>query len=428
MAARDTVIARKTRKAKSPARMSPARALRLALARAADAQFELALRVATVEEHVTDGADAAGRLGAPPAAGPADGAAPDSGDAGSGDARGDTSHRRDGSDSDGDVSAASGDNSTARSPEDDGGLTVALDGFGGMCGAARLDHGFVSALVEMQTMKCLRRSPGRQRPPTATDAALAAPLIDAALKAADATLVDEAPETPRLGLRYAGFVAEPHSLSLLLGTARYRVLTVTVAFGTGRRTGRLWLAVPLAAPEVGSGSEGGPGRGRPRPGANGAAVGNARPAAPRGAAATVEQTAMTAQVSLDAILGRVSLPLRELCTLTAGQQLPLEGGNLENVALTGADGEVVARGQLGRLRGWRALRLTPNTAGAGPRRMPAPGQALDNAGSAKVVAPRETAGTQAPGDDSGKPPMPTRAPSPRGDATSSVTQAVSAQD
>src|SRR6056297_2483640 len=129
-----SVIRRKTRAAREgadPRVLSPVRALRLALARAADTLYELPLVVAPVEQRRV----AAGEV---------------------------------------------------ESALDGEGLCLLLDGAEGARAAMRMCPAFVSALIEVQTTGRVRPGKVRPRPPTRTDAAMVAPLVDALLAGFDA--------------------------------------------------------------------------------------------------------------------------------------------------------------------------------------------------------------------------------------------------
>ena len=68
-------------------------------------------------------------------------------------------------------------------------------------------------------------------------------------------------------------------------------------------------------------------------------------------------TVMEAPLALDAVLGRVTLSLARLTDLGVGDTVPLPIRGLGAVALTAADGTVVARGRLGQLDGQIAVRI-----------------------------------------------------------------------
>jgi flagellar motor switch protein FliM len=87
-----------------------------------------------------------------------------------------------------------------------------------------------------------------------------------------------------------------------------------------------------------------------------------RPAADHKASAlqrTLEQSAMNAPVCLEAVLGRVTLPLDKVCKLEPGGLLPFSADRTMQVRLEASQKHVVAVARLGQLNGARAVRLIP---------------------------------------------------------------------
>lgn len=191
-----SVIQRKARAARDvfeTREMSPAKALRLSLAREADALFDLALTVATVEQMRLPLADIGSVL-------------------------------------------------------DDDGLLVLLDGAGGGPGALRLDPAFLSALIEVQTIGSVQTGRARPRAPTRTDAAMVAPLIDAVLAGMDRQFTGAHETHPPLGLAFGDMVETLRALSLVLVGPDFDLLRLTVDIGPGIKTGKLDLLLPHRPP------------------------------------------------------------------------------------------------------------------------------------------------------------------------------------
>ncbi len=191
-----SVIHRKARAARdgSDARaMSPAKALRLSLARAADTLLDLALTVATVEQ------------------------------------------RR--------VSLAQVTETVL-----DEGLILLLDGAGGARGALALDAQMMAALIEVQTTGRVRPGPAPTRRATRTDAAMVAPLVDALLDGIDAEMLSEVEVYVPRGFRFGDRVEDWRALALVLDAPDFDLFRVTADLGPGVRTGRLDLLVPARRP------------------------------------------------------------------------------------------------------------------------------------------------------------------------------------
>lgn len=179
--------------------MSPARALRLGLARAAAALLELPLQVTDLK--ITDvGLDAL----------------------------------------------------TGVLPDDM--LLALLDGPDGARGAVGLDRALVAALIEVQTMGAVSTLPVSERRLTPTDAAMVAPWLDAALERVDVSLAQEAPPVGgkdpgwMVGYRFGAMAEEPRALTLALDSSGFHMVRATVDVALGRRTGEMLLLLPAAKP------------------------------------------------------------------------------------------------------------------------------------------------------------------------------------
>ncbi len=205
-----SVIRRKTRAAREgadPRVMSPVRALRLALARAADTLLDLPLVVATVEQRRVEAGEVETALGSD-------------------------------------------------------GLFLLLDGRAGARAAMRLDPGLLAALIEVQTTGRVRPGEVRARVPTRTDAAMVAPLVDALLAGFDEGMGGSGAEPAPRGFHFGDKVEDARALSLLLVAPEFEFFRLTVDIGPGLRTGRLDLLMPPApVPAPGPAARKGAGRG-----------------------------------------------------------------------------------------------------------------------------------------------------------------------
>ncbi|WP_422001861.1 FliM/FliN family flagellar motor switch protein [Roseovarius mucosus] len=172
--------------------MTPVKALRLSLARAADTLFGLGLTVATVEQMRVPLAHVGRSLG-------------------------------------------------------DAGLLVLLEGDGGARGALCLDSQFLAGLIEVQTTGSVRPGLARPRAATRTDAAMVAPLIDAVLTEFESQLAQEHDAPPPRRFGFGDMVEDLRGLSLLLVAPDFDLLRLTVDLGPGAKTGRLDLLLPVIA-------------------------------------------------------------------------------------------------------------------------------------------------------------------------------------
>jgi len=292
----NTVIHRKARASREEYQaraMSPAKALRLALSQASDALFDLPLVVAAVEQVELS--------------------------------------------------------QTALRPEfEGGGLLVLLDGPNGARGAVRLDDALLAALIEVQTTGRVTGRGSGGRAVTRTDAAIAAPLIDAALKGAEAKLAAEdqgsegsaAPHWAS-GYRFGVMMEDARGMSLALHAPGFHVFRLMVEIGGEAYPGAITFLLPVPeeppapAPDVGASEF----------------------------QRTLEQSAMDAPVSLEAVLGRISLPLDKVSGFQPGALLPFTMDRPMQVRLEASQKHVVALARLGQMNGARAVRLTPEGAG-----------------------------------------------------------------
>ncbi|MEB8388684.1 FliM/FliN family flagellar motor C-terminal domain-containing protein [Rhodobacteraceae bacterium KMM 6894] len=287
----NTVIHRKARVAREEYQaraMSPAKALRLALATSADQMFDLPLVVTALEQVELS-------------------------------------------------------QTALRREFDGGGLLMLLDGPGGACGGVRIDLALLTALIEVQTTGRVTGRVLSDRPVTRTDAAMAAPLIDAALTGAAALLGDESPDhrSPdhwAIGYRFGVMMEDPRAMTLALHAPAFHVFRLYVEAGEVAQTGAITFLLPVPEPiKI-----------------------NARDAKLAGTPLrTLEQSAMDAPVSLEAVLGRTRLPLARVCALEVGEVLTFSMERPMEIRLEVSQKHTVAVGCLGQVNGARAVRLSP---------------------------------------------------------------------
>ncbi len=266
--------------------MSPAKALRLSLARTGDKLFDLPLTVNAIEQGDIAHADLPGEVGR-------------------------------------------------------GGLLALLDGALGEGGAMRLDPGLLTALVEMQTTGHVSGQSDASRRVTRTDAAMAAPMIDGTLERIDACMAAETREDWTSGYRFGVMMEDVRTLALSLTASDYTVFRVMLEIGKDAIPGALTMILPrLAAtdPPVTAAEPDAPGR---EPGT------------------TLACAVLEAPVTLQAMLGRITLPLDKLCTLKVGDRLPFARDRLLEARLEVAHKHLVAHARLGQMDGARAVRLGP---------------------------------------------------------------------
>jgi flagellar motor switch protein FliM len=227
-----------------------------------------------------------------------------------------------------------------------------LEGPGEGMGLLVLSPEVLAAVIEMQTTGRLAAGTPAPRRPTRTDAAMAAGLVDAALAAFEETMAGEEAGAWACGYRYASFLDEVRPLGLLLEDVHYTVLRGRVELAGGQRSGEVVLVLPAEA----------------RAAAPQAAA--APPPAPEGGgdfAEALAEVVLDCPAGIDAVLARVTLPLRGVMGLQVGDVIPLPVTGVDRVSVEAPDGRRLATGKLGQNRGLRALRLTalPEARGTG---------------------------------------------------------------
>jgi flagellar motor switch protein FliM len=220
-------------------------------------------------------------------------------------------------------------------------LLATLDGPAGGLGVIMMSPDVTAAMIEMQTLGRLSAQPPAARKPSRIDAAMVAGVIDRALVGLDGALADEADLCWAGGFRYGSWLEDARPLGLMLEEDGYRVLSATIALGDTAREGQVILVLPAE------------GRGE-RPTVT---------ADPQASAAPLFAQALQAQVMqtdcrLDAVVGRLTLPLRQVMDLAVGETLILQSAALDAISLETIEGRRVAGARLGQHRGMRALKLS----------------------------------------------------------------------
>lgn len=231
-------------------------------------------------------------------------------------------------------------------------LLALLDGPQGGLGVIMLGAAVTATFIEKQTLGRLVAQPPAPRKASRIDAAMVAGVIDRALGGLDEALAEEADLAWAGGFRYASYLEDARPLGLMLEDEAYRVLSAEVALGDAGREGRVILVLPAA------------GRGASQASAPDLTEGEV----PQFTEALSAQV-MQADCRLDAVIGRLVLPLRQIMALQVGETLHLPMAALDSVSLETVEGRHVAAARLGQHRGMRALKLNDTVA----VRAPAPG-------------------------------------------------------
>lgn len=220
-------------------------------------------------------------------------------------------------------------------------LLALLDGPSGGLGVLMLAPTVTATFIEKQTLGRLTPQPPNPRKASRIDAAMVAGVIDRALAGLDEALAQEVDFGWAGGFRYASYLEDARPLGLILEEEVYRVLKAEVALGGGGRVGQVILVLP--------------------------AVGKAELPVPHSTqdedevpqfSAALSAQVMQADCRLDAVIGRLTLPLRQIMALQVGETLVLPSAALDAVSLETIEGQHVAGARLGQHRGMRALKLS----------------------------------------------------------------------
>jgi len=130
------------------------------------------------------------------------------------------------------------------------GLLVLLDGPDGAVGGVLLDRELLAGLIEVQTIGRVTKLPADTRELTHTDAAMMTPLIDGCLRRFVTNLEGHPMAADAQGFRFGVMMSDVRSLSLLLDAVEYSVFRVTLDLADGTRQGEMVMVLPASpAPE-----------------------------------------------------------------------------------------------------------------------------------------------------------------------------------
>ncbi|MEX1660440.1 FliM/FliN family flagellar motor switch protein [Thioclava sp. 15-R06ZXC-3] len=234
-------------------------------------------------------------------------------------------------------------------------LLALIEGPSEALGLIALPPATLQALIEMQTMGRLSKTPPGPRKPTRIDAAMAVDFIDSLLTSIETSLIEDDAISWAGGFRYASYLDDPRPLGLLLEDVTFRVWTVQFVLGeSGEREGAFLWAVPQK------------GRGAHLKRDPSVACTGDEAGAHKTLAALlvppweeqIERTVMSTPAELTAVLHRMTLPLSAVLNFKPGMELPLPADSLEQITLEAQGRRKLSFARLGQSRGNRALRLT----------------------------------------------------------------------
>ncbi|MFP7571111.1 FliM/FliN family flagellar motor C-terminal domain-containing protein [Marivita sp. S2033] len=216
-------------------------------------------------------------------------------------------------------------------------------------GLVAIDRDLVTGLIEVQTLGKVTRFPLDSRAFTPTDAAMMAPLIDAALPRFASMLAGQ-PEMSHLqGYSFGALVEDRQTGGLALDAPSYQVIMLDISLAQGTRKGRMVFLLPEAEK---------PADGDDKPGSEG-----------RHAA-----TLKLVPARMQAVLTRIHIPLDKAQSLKPGDVLAISPEAINSAMLVVNGGHIAARGKMGQMNGFRAVRIG---AASSPLHQPAAPQKTD---------------------------------------------------
>jgi flagellar motor switch protein FliM len=123
-------------------------------------------------------------------------------------------------------------------------MLILLEGQNGDRGGALIDVQTMGALIEQQTIGRVIPKPAQARLPTRVDAALAAPLLDDLLDRLAHNLLDEPEGIWVPGYSFGALLEDQRQLLLALTELNYHQIKVELDFGEGAKQGELVLFLP----------------------------------------------------------------------------------------------------------------------------------------------------------------------------------------
>lgn len=244
-------------------------------------------------------------------------------------------------------------------------LLLLLDGPRRQTGLAIVDKSLAGALVQQQTTATVRPETDDSRLLTSTDAAMVAPLLDGLLGRVAKTV--ESDEDARIFNGFGfGAMAQDSRLALMaLEANEYNHFTLTLDIARGTRQSTLHLFFPIADDSVPVDDDD-DFRDEDDDDAN---------TEPK---VSMADTVLQLEADLNIVLCKMRLPLGVLETLQPGQSIQLPPNAFPSVSVTGVDGRIIGKGEVGQIDGQRAVKVPrPPSYAAMPMRRASDAEGLD---------------------------------------------------
>ncbi len=212
-------------------------------------------------------------------------------------------------------------------------LLAILEGQNGEPGAVAVDMQLLAGLVEHQTYGQVIGRPAVDRKPSQVDAALVAPFLEDML-ARFVVMLGEDGRGPEWlqHYKFGAMTPDPRALSLALSAQDFHFFVLDISLDGGKKIGTMALAFPdikvkieVPEEEAESNSE------------------------------KFQSGVKQATTTLNAVVGRMSMPISQLQRLQVGDVLELPENAMKSARLETLAGEEIAEVRIGQLGGMRAV-------------------------------------------------------------------------
>lgn len=210
-------------------------------------------------------------------------------------------------------------------------LLVILEHDTGPPGLVAFDRDIVTGLIDVQTLGRVTRFPSGDRAYTPTDAAMTAPLIDAALPRFSSMLSSQPDMAHLQNYRFGALVEDEQAASLALDADAYHLAVFDVSLAQDTRSGGILFLFPEPHKVAEQGKTTLPGK--------------------------HETVLKLAPVRMQAVLSRIHISLDRAQALRPGDVLTISSRATSSATLILSGGDVVAKGTLGQMNGFRAIRI-----------------------------------------------------------------------
>jgi flagellar motor switch protein FliM len=219
----------------------------------------------------------------------------------------------------------------SRLPDDQ--MLIVLEKEDGPCAIVGIDRALVTGVTEVQTLGKVTRFPLDQRPFTPTDAAMLAPLLDAALPRFSSMLAGQPDRTYLQGYGFGALVDDVQTAALALDVESCHVIRFDIALAQDQRSGQIVILFPEAVKPIDTVDAGACQSGK------------------------YEAALQLVPAQMQAILTRIHIPLVKVQSLKPGDVLEISANALTSASLVVDGGHVAARGKMGQMNGFRAVRI-----------------------------------------------------------------------